>query len=36
MIRDQVVFRIKDKRVRERLLQETELMLAGAVKTLVN
>lgn len=32
MVRDQVVFGIKDKRVRERLLRETELTLAGAVK----
>lgn len=32
MIRDQVVFRIKDKRVWERLLREIELTLAGSVK----
>lgn len=32
MIRDQLVFGIKDKKVRERLLRETELTLAGAVR----
>lgn len=32
MICDQVVFGIRDKRVRERLLRETELTLADALK----
>ncbi len=32
LIRDQVVFGISDKKVRERLLRETELTLAGTVK----
>ena len=32
LIRDQLVFGIDDKKVRERLLRETELTLAGAVK----
>ncbi|KAI3359278.1 hypothetical protein L3Q82_002793 [Scortum barcoo] len=33
LIRGQLVFGIDDKKVRERLLRETELTLAGAVKT---
>lgn len=32
MIHDQIVFRILDKKVRERLLRETELTLAEAMK----
>ncbi|RVE61333.1 hypothetical protein OJAV_G00169770 [Oryzias javanicus] len=32
MIRDQVVFGVKDRKVRERLLRETDLTLADAVK----
>lgn len=32
MIRDQIVFGIDDKKVRERLLRETELTFEGAVK----
>lgn len=32
MIRDQIVFGIGDKKIRERLLRETELKLEGAVK----
>ena len=32
MIRDQIVFGINDQRVRERLLRETDLTLAGAMK----
>lgn len=32
MIRDQIVFGIYDKKIRERLLRETELTLDGAVK----
>ena len=32
MIRDQIVFGVEDNKVRERLLRETELTLAGAIK----
>lgn len=32
VIRDQTVFEIHDKKIRERLLRETELTLYGAVK----
>lgn len=32
MIRDQIVFGVEDKKVRERLLREMELTLAGAIK----
>ena len=32
MIRDQIVVAVEDKKVRERLLRETELTLAGAIK----
>lgn len=32
MIRDQIVFGISDKKVRERLLREANLTLAGAIK----
>lgn len=32
MIRDQIVFGINDQKVRERLLRETDLTLAGAMK----
>lgn len=32
MIRDQVVFGVEDKKLRERLLRETELTLDGAIK----
>ena len=32
MIRDQIVFGVEDKKLRERLLRETELTLDGAIK----
>lgn len=32
MIRDQIVFGVEDKKVRERLLRETDLTLEGAIK----
>lgn len=32
MIWDQIVFRVDDSKIRERLLRETELTLAGAIK----